>query len=350
MKRAALAAALVLGGCASPAYVLQAIGGQFELWRAARPLAEAGADPALPEALRQRLALAGRIRDFASRELALPDNGSYRRYADIKRPFVVWNVYAADPLSVEARQWCFPVAGCVAYRGYFAEAAARAFGDERRAEGYDIYIGGVPAYSTLGWFDDPLLNTFIAYPEAELARVIVHELAHQVVYVRDDSEFNESFAMSVEEAGVVRWLAAAGSAAQREAFARGQARRDEFRALVLRYREQLRQAYAGAEPRERKLAAKAALFAALQADYRALRDGPWGGFAGYDRVLGGELNNATLASIGLYHGLVPAFRRLLREDSDELPRFYADVKSLAALPREERQHRLAALCAAGRCP
>ncbi len=331
-----------LGGCAAPGYYAQAIGGQWEMWRAGRPIAEARADLELPAAVRERLVAAERIRDFASRSLALPDNGSYRRYADVKRPFAVWSVVAAGALSLAPKTWCFPFAGCVAYRGYFSEAAAREFAAELAAEGHDVFVAGVPAYSTLGWFDDPVLNTFVRYPDAELARLIFHELAHQVAYARDDSEFNESFAVAVEEAGVERWLAAHGDALQKAAFARMQGIRADFQALVARHRARLSDAYAAPAPEEGKHAAKARLLAALRADYQALRDGPWGGFPGYDRWLGDGVNNATLASIGLYQTLVPAFRALLARHDGELPRFYAAVRDLAALPREERRRALAA--------
>lgn len=337
----AFLAASLLGGCASPAYYAQAIGGQWEIWRAGRPIAEARADPDLPPALRERLAAAERIRDFASRDLGLPDNGSYRRYADVARPYAVWSVVAAGPLSLAPQTWCFPFAGCVAYRGYFSEAAARGFAAELAAEGQDVFVAGVPAYSTLGWFDDPVLNTFVRYPDTELARLIFHELAHQVAYARDDSEFNESFAVAVEEAGVERWLAAHGDAAQKAAFARMQGIRADFQALVARHRARLAAAYAAPVSDAEKRAAKARLLAALRADYQALRDGPWGGMKGYDRWLGDGVNNATLASIGLYQTLVPAFRALLARHGGDLPRFFAAVRQLAAMPREERRRALA---------
>lgn len=350
MRRPALAlfalaaiAASLLGACGTPGYYLQAAGGQLELLRLTRTIDDARNDPATPETLRDKLAKANAIRDFASRELGLPDNGSYRKYADLGRPYVVWNVFVTDELSIEPHEWCFPVAGCVNYRGYFAQADAEAFAAELRREGNDVHVVGIAAYSTLGWFDDPLLNTFMHYPETELARLIFHELAHQRVYAPGDSEFNESFAMAVETAGVRRWLARHGTRAQKDAFDAAQRRRDDFARLVLGYRDELGRAYRSSDPQLAKREAKARILAQLQAEYRRVRDGAWGGYAGYDRWFGQEINNAVLASIGLYHQRVPAFAALLAAEGGDLPRFYARVGELAKLARPAREAALAQL-------
>jgi predicted aminopeptidase len=347
MKRLWLPALLALSGCASPGYYLQAIGGQIEILRAARPLAEAEADPTVPADVRDRLAVAAQMREFASRELGLPDNGSYRKYADLHRPYVAWNVFAAAPLSVSPKRWCFPVAGCVGYRGYFSETAAKKFAAELREQNYDVFVGAVPAYSTLGWFDDPILNTFIHYPDIELARLIFHELAHQVLYVKGDTTFNESFAVTVEEAGVNRWIDGHGTSVQREEFARREQRRREFQALVKTARSRLADLYAAALPDPEKHAQKKRVLDDLQSEYRALRDGKWGGYNGYDRWFAAGINNATLASVGLYLDDVPAFQAILAENANDLPRFYAEVRTLAALPADERNERLAAAAPGG---
>lgn len=336
------AAVSLLSGCTgsfSPGYYWQAANGQFELWRRARPLDEVVADPQTEALLRERLALAREIRDWASRELALPDNGSYRRYADLQRRFVVWNVFATDALSVRPRQSCFPVAGCVSYRGFFAEVDARAHADALASQGLDVHVSGVPAYSTLGWFDDPLLNTFIHYPETEMVRLIVHELAHQLLYVRDDTEFNESFASAVEEEGVRRWLARPGKAALRPAHERAQRMRQDFAELVARYRGALDDLYAGDQDDEAKRRGKADLLDALGREYIRIRDSRWGGFRGYDRWFAQDINNATLASVGLYTAAQPAFTRLI-DSSPDLPSAWANLRELAALPRDERRARL----------
>ncbi len=337
-----IAVVLSISGCGNFSYYLQSVGGQFDLWRREVPVEQLLEDVQLAPALRAQLGRALRIREYASRELALPDNRSYRAYADLARPFVVWNVFAAPEFSVEPRRWCFPVAGCVNYRGYFSESEARAHARELAAAGSDVYIGGVPAYSTIGWFADPLLNTFIHYPEPELARLLFHELSHQVVYVKDDTVFNESFATVVEQAGVARWLAVHGNAADRERYLELQRFRTDFRKLVVATREELAALYAGDFPPEQKRRLKAAAFAALQREYLQ-RKLDWGGFAGYDRWFAQPLGNAHLAAVAIYTQQVPAFQALLDEAGGDLPRFYAAVKVLAALPAAERSARLAAL-------
>jgi adenine phosphoribosyltransferase len=271
--------------------------------------------------------------------MALPDNGSYRTYADLRRPFVVWNVFAADPLSVRPKQSCFPIAGCVSYRGFFGEADARAHADELSKTGLDVHVSGVAAYSTLGWFDDPLLNTFMHYPETELVRLIVHELSHQIVYVRDDTEFNESFASAVEEEGVRRWLARPGKEGLRAGFERAQKMRTDFAALVLKYRDALDAVYRSGLSDAARLERKSALISELGNEYRALRDQEWNGFRGYDRWFAQDINNATLASIGLYAGAKPAFERLIERSAD-MPAVWRAMHELARLPRDERRARL----------
>lgn len=338
----ALAGVAAAAGCSTFSYYGQAIGGHFEVMRKAEPIPARIADPATPPELRAKLERVLAIREFASRELALPDNGSYRSYADIGRPFVVWNVFAAPEFSVAPRQSCFPVAGCVGYRGYYGQGDADAFGQALQKEGFDVFVYGVAAYSTLGWFDDPVLNTFVRYPDVELARLVFHELAHQVVYVKGDTTFNESFAVAVEEEGVRRWTAAHANPAEREAYAASRARRADFVRLVLGYRDRAAKLYAGPLPDEAKRAGKAKLFAELDADYRELKAKEWGGFAGYDRFFAG-MNNAHLASVATYEELVPAFRALIAREGGDMPRFYAAVKELAKLPKPERDAALAAL-------
>jgi len=336
-----LAAALAAGGCASTGYYAQAVRGHLSLIAAARPIEAWLADPATPAALRQRLALARELRAFAARELGLPDNRSYTAYADLARPAALWNVFAAPELSLRLKTWCYPLVGCASYRGYFDLAAAQRSAGELQRQGYDVNLAPVPAYSTLGWTDwlggDPLLNTFIDWPEADLARLIFHELAHQVLYVRDDTVFNESFATAVEREGVRRWIAQRGDARLAEAFAQTERRRADFLALLLAHRARLAAIYAGGAGAEAQRAGKRALFADLQAAYRRLRNDSWGGFAGYDRFFERELNNAHLGAVGAYNDLVPAFEALLAREGHDLPRFYAAVRRLAQLPKAQRE-------------
>jgi len=334
-------ASFALAACDTVGYYVQAIGGQAELWRLMRPVEQVIADPQSSPTLKRRLQLAARIREFASRELGLPDNGSYRAYADLKRRFVVWNVFAAEELSVNPKQWCFPVAGCVAYKGFFNMAQAEALAAELKRAKLDVFVGGVPAYSMLGYLDDPLLNTFIHYPPAELARLIFHELAHQVAYAQGDTEFNESFAVTVAREGVQRWLRKHGSTHELNVFEESLERRDAFHAIAQKYRRELAEIYASAASDERKRAAKAEVFGALAIEYGDLKKS-WSGFKGYDRWLGEQANNASLASIAVYTQQVPKFQALLAKLEGDLPRFYVQVRELADLPKNERSARLAA--------
>ncbi|MDT9000574.1 aminopeptidase [Paucibacter sp. APW11] len=344
-------AALLLSGCAQLGYLAQSASGHLALTRAARPVDEWLADPTLTPRLREQLLLSQRLREFASRELALPDNNSYRRYADLQREAAVWNVAATPELSLQLQSWCFPLMGCVGYRGYFDRQAAEAFAATLAAQGAEVQVYPVPAYSTLGWSawlgGDPLLNTFIAYPEGELARMIFHELAHQVAYAADDTEFNESFATAVERLGVQRWFAASqgqGAAAAWQRYRQGDQRREQFLALTLRYRQQLDELYRSTQPDEAKRAAKQALMAQLQADYQQLKQGEWQSYAGYDRWFA-QANNASLAMLGTYNGLTPQFERLFAARGQRWSEFYAEVQRLAKLEKSLRRQQLQAVAA-----
>jgi len=325
----------VLSGCASPLYYAQAISGQLEILAKRRPIEEVLSDPATPAQTRDQLKLVQRLRDFAIQELALPDNQSYRRYADLDRPFAVWNVFAAPELSLEPKKWCFIVAGCVPYRGYFARDKAEQFAANLKQKGYDVYVGGVPAYSTLGWFSDPLLNTFIHRPEAELAGLLFHELAHQKIYVSDDSAFNESFATVVELEGVKRWFQQSGNTKEAEAYRQKIQRREEFTALVLKHRAHLKEIYASTLIDAEKRMAKARVFEELRNDYAKLKT-IWNGYSAFDNWFNQDLNNAHLAAIGLYSQYVAAFQTLLAQHGGDLAAFYREVERLAQLPPDER--------------
>jgi predicted aminopeptidase len=335
-------AVLLLPGCAAVDYYAQAVRGHLEIIRSAKPIEERLREPDTFEALRLKLVRVLAIREFASRELALPENGSYRRYADLGRPYAVWNVFAAPEFSVKPVESCFVFAGCVSYRGYYSEEAAQRHAAALARDGYDTYVGGVPAYSTLGWFDDPVLSTFINFPETEVARILFHELAHQIVYVKDDTMFNESFAAAVEEEGVRRWLDFEGTPAQRALYENLRGRRAEFIALMLRYRGRLTAFYEQPGSGEEKRAGKQQVFAQMQEEYGALK-ASWGGFAGYDRFFARTANNALLASVAAYTELVPAFRALLAGRNGDLAEFYGAVRELARLEKPERSTRLAAL-------
>ena len=338
---------LLLAGCANVGYYFQSVSGQLDIWRRERAIEDVLRDPGTSEALKRQLDTAMRIRDFASKELGLPDNQSYRSYADLGRPFVVWNVFAAPEFSVQPVQSCFVFVGCVDYRGYFSRKDADRLAAELSAQGHDAYVGGVPAYSTLGYFPDPVLNTFIHYPEAEMARLVFHELAHQLVYIKDDSTFNESFAVAVEEEGVKRWLDRTGDERQREVFERNRRARAEFTRLIEKHRARLTQLYQSGGSPDAMREGKQAIFAEMESEYQARRPG-WGGHAGYERWFASRPNNAHLASVSIYTQLVPAFQAMLAQSGGDLPDFYSKVRELARRSSGERDAALGALMPQGR--
>ena len=341
-----LLSSTLLSACADASYYLQSFSGHLHLMTAAKPIETWLADERTSPALKQRLLLAQRIRSFAVTELQLPDNASYHRYADLQRRSVVWNVVAAPEFSLTLKTWCFPVAGCVGYRGYFDEAQAREQARLLASEGLEVSVYGVPAYSTLGWLNwlggDPLLNTFIHYPEGELARMIFHELAHQVLYVKDDTLFNESFATAVERLGGERWLTLHGSPAAQKEYAELDARRRQFKALTLATRSRLAAIYKQNEALAPVHTAQAAMKNIAIQDFRndyARLKASWGGYSGYDAWVAGA-NNATLGAQAVYDEGVPGFEALFARENRDWKRFYAAVNVLAQMPAIERAQAL----------
>lgn len=336
---AVLSSLLLVGmsGCSAVGYYWQAVSGHLDVLQRTRPVSEWIAAPETSETVRERLRLSQRIRDFAVTELKLPDNSSYRSYADLGRRYVVWNVVAAPVDALKLKTWCFFVVGCVSYRGYFSEADARAEAAVLVAQGWEVHVYGVPAYSTLGWMNllggDPLLNTFPFHHEGELARLVFHELAHQVLYVTDDSAFNESFATAVERMGVRRWLQAHASPATRIAYEGHDVRRRQFRALTRQTRSDLEALFAARPPDV--MARKAEVMGRFRARYAELKAG-WGGFAGYDHWVA-LANNASLAGQGTYDDGVPAFEALYERAGGDWNRFYDAVRALADQPVAERR-------------
>jgi predicted aminopeptidase len=338
------AAALCLGlaaGCGPVAYYGQAVRGQLALLAASTPIETLLVEPDTPEALRQRLQTVTALRGFAADVLGLPAGGSFRSYAAIDRRYVAWTVVATPEFSLEAKTWCFPVAGCVAYRGYFDPGEADRFAAGLRARGYDVHVAGVPAYSTLGWLRDPLPSTVIGWPEADLAGLVFHELAHQRLYVRDDTAFNEGFAVAVEQAGVYRWLARHGPPGAAEAYREARERRAACARLALDGRDRLEDLYRLTLPVAELRRLKEEAFGALHARYGELRDreggdtrcAPW-----FDPTP----NNARLAAVAAYQALVPGFQSLLDAHGGDLRAFYRAADALSRLPRAERRERLAA--------
>ncbi len=329
-------AVLLLEGC----YYMQAIRGHTDLMNRRRPVAEVIDDDASTEPLKQRLALVQEARDFAVNELFLPDNDSYRSYADLERDYVVWNVFAAPEFSLEAKTWCYPVAGCVAYRGYFDEQNARKLEARLQEDGFDVWVGGVAAYSTLGRFADPVLNTMMRWSDVDLIATMFHELAHQKLYVKGDGAFNESFATAVADIGIERWLHNAGEIDRLEAYTSRKALRRSMFALVRDTRSALDSLYRSDVSEGEMRRRKTALLGALSAAAQRLVDEEGGGARNW---LAAPLNNARLVSSNLYEGRVSAFLALLGDCEQDLACFYARAESISEMEYAERGAALDAL-------
>lgn len=330
-----------LSGCASTLYLLQAADGEWHVMHGREPIVQVIDDPKTPEPLIRQLADVRAARDFASRVLELPNNDSYRTYVKIDRPYVVWNVVAAPALSVQPKQWCFPIAGCVAYRGYFSERRAQAFAAGLKRRGYDVIVEGVPAYSTLGKLPDPVMSTMMRYGSDELASMIFHELAHQLLYVQNDSRFDEAFAVTVQDEGLKRWLEYKGEGTRIKEVDEERADDRRLVTLLRHARDRLARLYASTAPRPLKLQRKAQILTALGASIHALERRLGIRWPEYDQWIAAGLNNAELASVGTYYDCVPGFERLLRQEDDDLPRFYAAARKLA---HERKAVRDAQLC------
>jgi len=332
--RAGLAIALIValsGGC----YLLQSAHGQLALMSKREPIGGVIDKSSTPAALRAQLRSVTAIRDFASRSLGLPDNGSYRKYADIGRPYVVWNVVAAPEFSADPKQWCFPFVGCVAYRGYFVETRARRFAAGLAAKGFDVVVGGVAAYSTLGHFDDPILSSMVSWNDVELASIIFHELTHQLLYVPNDAPFNEALATTVEEEGVRRWLTPLGREKDLADHLVQQRRYLDVIALMNETRNRLRTLYASGLPQPLMRERKRETLEELREAYAVLK-APWGTHAPFESWFAEDINNAHLASIATYFTCVPGFERELKAVGGNLPAFYRRVRQLAKLDQRQR--------------
>ena len=332
-------AAGALSGCALP-YYAQAVGGEVGIMRAERPIGRVLADPTTPSAVKARLRYVLRVRQFARMRLGLALHGNYRDYADLHRPYVVWNVFAAPPLSLTLKRWCFPFAGCVAYRGYFSKTAAQRYARALARKGYDVFVGGVPAFATLGYLHDPVLSTFLGYPRTTIAHIIFHELAHDLIYVPNATTFDESFADTVAAVGVRRFLDSEGTPTERARYRRRRARHKAVLALMNACRARLERIYTNPSlgPAQ-KLEAKRAAYRALHAGFLALVR-RWHGSHGYRAFFHKRFNNALLGAYMSYESLVPAFRRLLALEGGELPAFFTAVRWYGRLPAPWRDREL----------
>jgi predicted aminopeptidase len=325
-------------GCESAHYYGQAIQGQYRILEARQPISEILTDPESPASLRESLTHILAVRQFAENELQLPVKNHYLTYVDLKRPYVVWNVVAAPEFSLTPKTWCYPVVGCAAYRGYFTEENARQYADGLSSQGYEIYVTGVRAYSTLGWFDDPVLSTFIQYSGDQSAALLFHELAHQVLYVKGDTAFNESFATAVEQEGLKRWQTQVRAPHRYKDYLAKYRRQQQFVRLIMRYRRQLETVYQSDASPLHKRQQKASIFSALRGEFDRLKTDK-NGLAAYDNWMNHSLNNAKIASVAAYHDFVPAFERLLVENDGNMNQFYTACRKLAQETKDER-HRI----------
>jgi predicted aminopeptidase len=324
-----------LWGCQSVQYYGQAIDGQCRILLKRQSISDILADSASPQSLREKLMFILKVREFAENELQLPVNNHYLTYVDLTRPFVLWNVFAAPEFSLIPKTWCYPFAGCAAYRGYFAETNAQQFADRLNKQGYDVYVGGVTAYSTLGWFDDPVLSTFIRFPEARLAGLIFHELAHQILYVKDDTAFNESFATLVEQEGLRRWQHASGSEQIYSEYLRQHRRREQFIQFIMHYRQKLEWLYQSDLTPSEKRARKTTIFAELRNEFNHLKTHQIE-FSAYDVWINHSLNNAKISSVVAYHDFLPAFQKMLTRNRGEMNQFFEACRQLVQKNKEER--------------
>ena len=332
----------LLNACSEREYLLQSVKGQLDLMSRARPIDDILEQNSESQNILEQLTKVVKLREFAINSLSLPDTGSYREYADLERPYAVWNMVVAPELSLELKQWCFPVVGCVTYRGYFDEASANALAQSFSAQGFDVDVYGVQAYSTLNWFDDPILNTFLVNDDIRLASLLFHEMAHQVIYVPNDTVFNESFAKTVEMEGLRRWLQSSGSDALWAQCLRREELSADFNRLLENTRGHLSQIYASTLDNDQKRLSKEKILLHALDEYEHLKKS-WNGYDGYDQWMQGGLNNARLSSVAAYNDLVPAFQTLLRQVDNDLQKFYSEVKSLGKLPENERHAKLQTL-------
>ena len=354
----ALALVLVVGvlsGCQTLSFYKQAIKGQYQIFAHQEPIEKLLADPETPAPLRDKLQSLQNLRRFAEQELKLPVDGHYRKYVDVHRPFVVWNVEAAPEFSMESRTWWYPLVGSLSYRGYFSEGMARDYAGVLRRKGYDVYTGGVEAYSTLGWFKDPVLNTFIFLPEPDLAETIFHELGHQRVFARGDTDFNEAFATTVGQEGARRWLRLKGDTAGYDGYLAELGRTSQFVHLIMDTRRQLEALYGDQRTDDGKIKAaktrplapedlrrqKQQAIEQLQSRYASLKS-QWGGDTQYDYWFAHQVNNAKLNSVAAYYDLVPGFEHLLKLNSGDLEKFYQAAERLSKKAKKERQTALRA--------
>jgi predicted aminopeptidase len=324
------------------AYYSQAVRGHLKLMNSREDIAGLVSSSKTDARLKTQLQRVQSIRQFASQQIGLPDNKSYKSYAATGKKFVTWNVVAADEFSVEPKKWCFPIAGCVSYKGYYKKSHAETLAQNLHQQGLDTTVNGATAYSTIGWFDDPVLDTMLRGSDLRLAGLIFHELAHQQLYIKGDSDFNEAYASFVEQEGVRAWLKSEGNLNKLNDYANVLKRRAEFSDLLLTARLKLQELYSGKGSKVVMRKKKQLVFSELKESYQHYKL-KWNQFAGYDAWFSVEINNARLVSTATYRRLVPAFTALFSEQKENFGLFFTKTKSISLLDKKQREEFFQAL-------
>ena len=327
-----LACLLWTSACETFEFYRQAVAGQMTILSRREAIAKLIAAPDTAPALRERLEKVRQILRFARDHLALDTGGRYESYVRIQGDFVVWNVFATPEFATRPTQWCYPLIGCASYRGYFDRTNATRYAQRLAATQHDTAVGGVAAYSTLGWFDDPVLSTFVDWSDAELAGLIFHELAHARLFVAGDTAFDEAFASFVERRGVAEWLAANGDDAQIERTDRRWRESDRFVAFLLAWRDELQRLYDQPYNDDARRLLKFDLLSALETCYRANR----ASFGDQDWFFSRMPNNARFVPLAAYNELIAGFDAVFRQGDGDWPVFYARARDLGRLPMDER--------------
>ncbi len=326
-------------GCSSIGFYWEKIQGQAKILNAQQPIQEVIDNPETAASVRDKLINAQQARKFASEVLLLPDNDSYRNYADIKRDYVVWTIVATPPYSVKPKEWCFLIVGCLSYRGYFSKQAAEEFAATLKDQGMDVYVAGAKAYSTLGWFDDPLLSTMLYKSEAYRVGIIFHELAHQKIYVENDTAFNEAFATSVELEGIKAWYKQTQNQQKFKKYLIAKKRDKDFKTLLRDTRKELKILYAEKRPPEQRQTGKEMIFKRLQLSYKKFKN-KWDDYSGYDKWMAQGLNNAHLALVATYNNWLPAFSKIFEKANRNYKVYYKEVERLTELDKIQRASQL----------
>jgi predicted aminopeptidase len=336
---------LVTSGCTTIGYYKQAVQGHLQLMRARQPVEQVIKDQSTSPELREKLQTLLDARVFAVEALGLPENDSYSTFVETGKSAITWNVVATEEFSLNPKTWCFPVAGCVSYRGYFDRADADAYANELKAENLDVTIGGATAYSTLGWFEDPILDTMLRGRDYQFVGILFHELAHQQLYVKDDSDFNEAFATFVEQEGARQWLEYRGQSDRITEYEDNLTRAEGFVSLLRSTRQQLVDLYRQELDEDSMRQQKAAVFSSMRDEYEQLKIS-WNGYSGYDGWFKREINNARLIAVSTYRRFVPAFMAMYIEAGEDLEKFYEVAQVTAELPADERRERMSAYLSA----